>query len=369
VVSSAAVADGLVYFGGGKTMYCLKASDGSLVWKKVLCGNPETAGCEADAQDPTVIQVSPVIFEGRVIFGHTTNGTRGYRGRVVALDAKTGALDWVFEVDPVLDPNGQPLVDRNGKVPARNRGCGGVWESGSIDEDAKLVFFGTGDCNADATAPYHEAVLALDTSTGKLQWSYQPRTSDPHKCDYDFGACSNVLDLDGKRFVGAGSKDGTYYVLGSTSGNVAWSKNVVFGGAEGGFIGPAAFDGKRVYGSTAVGELADSPCDPNDPRDTKVQEPSFHAFDARTGNVAWELSKAYGFGATSVADGVVFNGVGAPLHAELRAYKASDGTLLKAFPADGAVNSSAAIVGKAIYFGTGNSFNGEGGAVVAYRLP
>src|SRR5438094_6061763 len=48
VSASPAVVDGKVYFAGGKTMYCLDAADGSLVWKKVICGNPEAPSCEID---------------------------------------------------------------------------------------------------------------------------------------------------------------------------------------------------------------------------------------------------------------------------------------------------------------------------------
>src|SRR6266571_1323690 len=53
VSASPAVVDGKVYFAGGKTMYCLNAADGTLVWKKIICGNPEAVNCESDANDPT----------------------------------------------------------------------------------------------------------------------------------------------------------------------------------------------------------------------------------------------------------------------------------------------------------------------------
>src|SRR5207249_1359382 len=85
--SSAAVVDGKVYFAGGKTMYCLKAADGSLVWKKVICGNPEAPSCESDEADPTRIFSSPAVFQGNVYIGHTPDGANGYRGGIGALDA------------------------------------------------------------------------------------------------------------------------------------------------------------------------------------------------------------------------------------------------------------------------------------------
>ncbi len=53
----------------------------------------------------------------------------------------------------------------------------------------------------------------------------------------------------------------------------------------------------------------------------------------------------------------------------LHVYDAATGATLASFTTQGTVNSGAAIVGNAIHFGMGNSFDGRGGAVFAYRLP
>src|SRR5215467_8213130 len=47
ITSSAAVTGGRVYFAAGKTVYSLDARDGSLLWKRVICGNPEEQNCES----------------------------------------------------------------------------------------------------------------------------------------------------------------------------------------------------------------------------------------------------------------------------------------------------------------------------------
>ncbi len=190
ITSSAAVVDGRVYFGGGKTMYCLDAASGALVWKKVICGNPDAIDCASDAADPTRILSSPAVFKRKVYIGHTPDGANGYRGGIVALDARTGRQRWRFEVDPQLDANGVPIrVGRT--VLAQNRGCGAVWSSAAIDVRRKLVFFGTGDCDFGAAPPYHEAILALRASSGRLRWAYRPRQGD--SCDFDFGAGRDLL--------------------------------------------------------------------------------------------------------------------------------------------------------------------------------
>jgi polyvinyl alcohol dehydrogenase (cytochrome) len=366
ITSSAAVVDGKVYFAGGKTMYCLNAADGSLVWKKVICGNPEAPSCESDANDPTRIFSSPAVFKKRVYIGHTTDGETGYRGSIVALDARNGRLRRRFEVDPMLNPDGKPV-----RGPGLNRGCGSVWSSAAVDERRRLVFFGTGDCGFDAPPPYHEAILALRSGSLKVKWAYRPRAGDA--CDFDFGASPNVIDLGFEQLVGEGGKDGTYHLLQRHSrnpgGELVWRSRVVFGGFSGGFIGSTAFDGQRVYGGTAFGEVGNPSgvCDPMDPSDTAFQQPTMHAFDLAAHTVPWEQNGPPVLGAASVADGVVFAGAVAP--PSLRAFDTQSGMLLHTIPMAGAVNSSAALLGNMLWVGSGNSNDGSGGGVHALKLP
>ena len=148
-----------------------------------------------------------------------------------------------------------------------------------------------------------------------------------------------------------------------------WKANVVFGGFSGGFIGSTAFDGRRLYGGTAFGELGNpnGVCDPNDPRDTLLQQPTMHAFDPAARTVAWEENGGPAVGASSVANGVVFVGTLAP--PSLRAFDVQSGTLFRQIPMAGAVNSSAALVGDSLFVGSGDSESGAGGGVHALRLP
>jgi len=368
IVGAAAVNGGHLYFGGGRTLYCLDAATGKLIWKRVLCGNPDDPSCDQDENDPAQIFSSAVVTGGLVIVGVSVDGADGYRGGIVAVDAASGAMKWRFEVDPILDANGNPALDARGTVKGGvNRGCGDVWSTGAVDEANGRIFFGTADCQGGADPPYHEAVLALHVATGTVVWAYRPRSSDT--CDFDFGSSANLIDVGGAQLVGEGSKDGTYYVLDRKTGALVWKTNVVFGGSSGGFVGSTAFDGAHIFGGTGIGELGGSLCMPNNPNDMFIENPSFHAFDAATGTIEWENNQANTFAPTSVSGGAVFNGVGSVLPPQLRVYDAGTGATLASFKADGAVNSGVAIVGKTIYFGAGNSFDGHGGAVFAYRLP
>lgn len=362
ITSTATVTGGRVYFGSGRTVYCVDAASGKVVWKHVVCGNPDDPQCASDMMDPNEIWSSPAMVDGKIIVGTSVDGAMGYRGGIVALDQSSGAQLWRLEIDPKLDASGNPLP-----TGGQNRGCGDVWSSGAVDTDDGLVVFGTADCQSAATPPYHEAVLGIDYATGQVKWAYRPNMNT-NMCDFDFGASANLMTLGGKRMLGIGSKDGTYYVL-DTSGHLVWSKNVVFGGSAGGFIGTAAFDGAHIYGGTAFGDFGGMLCVPSDPRDMGVEDPSFHAFDAATGKVLWETTHAYTFGATTVTNGVLFSGVGEIQPPALRAYDASNGNQLAEVRFEGAVNSGAAVVGKLVYVGTGNSNNGGGGGVAALTVP
>ena len=378
ITSSAAVIAGKVYFAAGKTLYSLNAKDGSLRWKRVVCGNPDEPDCTSDANDPSQIFSSPAVFEGMVFVGSVPNANH-YRGGFAAFDSETGAMRWRFEVDPILGANGQPLLVNGHVAGGQNRGCGSVWSSAAIDVDRHLVFFGTGDCNNAAPAPYHEAVIALDSRTGQLVWAFRPRVSDPTLCDYDFGASPNLIQTDQGQYVGVGQKDGTYYLLERVTrnpgGKLVWARNVAFGGNAGGFYGGAAIGESRIFSATGIGDgnvyTQTGLCDPKNPRDTFIQEPTLHALDLGRGGVLWQQSMDASFAPTTLADGVVFNGtVGLLQPPALNAYDSRTGALLMSFPMKppGSVDSGATPVGDMVFVGSGYTNDGTGGGVHAFRL-
>jgi outer membrane protein assembly factor BamB len=392
ITSSAAVAEisnvagitRIVYFGAGKTLYALNAKDGSLRWKRVICGNPDFIACAFNPLDPTRIFSSPAVFGGLVFVGHTVDGVNHYRGGFEAIEAATGRLRWRFEVDPKFNSRGQVIG-------GFNRGCGSVWSSAAVDTNAGLVFFDTGDCHEDATPPYHEAVIALAAASGTVRWVFRPRQTDT--CDFDFGASPNIIDLGSERFLGVGGKDGTYYLLNrltqNPAGEVIWHTNVVFGGLDGGFFG-AAFDEQhqQIFGATGIGDgnpfTLTGLCSPGNPRDTFLQEPSMHALNAADGGILWERSMNHSFGATSLGGAnpqghrVVFSGLVGVSAQEVPALKIYDaqsktGDLLKTLlmpvlPGTGSINSAATPVGNMLFVTSGNSFDGKGSGVHAFTL-
>ncbi len=344
----------LVIFGGGYTLYALKAATGAMYWEHDYPGVP---GPPNPDDDSTRIFSSPVVADGRVLFGVDEDGQQHSAGYVVAASLDTGDPVWEFQTD--VGAGGHVLDDS----------CGSVWSSGTVLPDLGLVVFGTADCDFSGGAPYADSVMALRIADGALAWKYHPLGHAP-ACDDDFGASANAgLSAAGKTtFLGEGSKNGTYYSLDPATGQLRWSTNVVFGGSSGGFIGTTAYDGHSVLGATALGDFLPTSrgtlpvCDPSDPRDVAQQNPTDHAFDSATGAVLWEANDTASFSATTVAGGMMFNGLALAAKA-IQVRDASSGRLLTQVGLPQFNWSGIATVGDALVFGVGTTASADSSGI------
>ncbi len=347
----------LVIFGGGYTLYALDAHTGALFWKHAYTGRPELP--PDPVHDGTRIFSSPVVTDGKVIFGVSADGDRGRRGYIAAASLATGVPVWTLETDR----------DATGAI--ANDGCGNVWSSGTLLPRAGLVVFDTSDCHFSNDLPLSESIVAVRVRDGSVAWSYRPPRHDA-SCDLDFGATVNAgLDRRGRAtFLGVGGKDGTYYSLDPRTGAPRWSTNVVFGGFSGGFIGTTAYDGTHVVGSTALGDFgrfeSNGPtvCDPADPHDVALQEPTVHAFDTRTGAVTWQATGAASFAPTTLAGGMTFNGRALADQVQVRDVRT--GALLASLPLQAPNWSGIAVVADTLVLGTGASQQGSPDGIVAF---
>jgi polyvinyl alcohol dehydrogenase (cytochrome) len=306
-------------------VYALDASNGNVVWVRHV-------GDGIDGET-TQVESSPVIWNGRIYVGMDTHNDPpsrpgGVVGGLLMLDAGTGAV-----LDKFLPELDGPYA-----------GCGGVWGSPALDTTNGRIYFGTANCypypDEYAGTPHTTAITALNAETFDVLWSFQPHAGEPDR-DLDFGATPNLFTVGGRTLLGAGSKDGTYYVLDAASGTAVSQVKVsqpVDG--IGGFIGsPAVWNG-RAFGGTAIPSRA---------------EPAYHAIDLRVpeqAQLGWEAYSAPTYGASAVADGVVFTGA---LDSLLRAYDAETGRLAWSGPVSGPISSGPAIVGDSVYVGAGTS--------------
>ncbi|MBI2706563.1 MAG: PQQ-binding-like beta-propeller repeat protein [Actinobacteria bacterium] len=310
IVSSASVNDvgGIrtVFFGSGQTMYALRADNGEVRWKRRIgSGGPD---------DFTEIESSPVVVEGKVIFGFDVHNQVGQRAGVYALDAATGDDVWYFDPDQGNPPSG----------------CVDVWGSPSVDLTRRSVFFGTGSCDPGIQywTPYTEAIVAIDLGSGQPKWKYQPH--DPSTDDLDYAGAPNLFEADNRALVGLGNKDGSYYALDRDTGQLVWKTAASGPSATGGFIGPTAYSQGIIAGGTAFGP-----------------GPYLHGISAKDGKILWQEKSAQpSYAASAIANGVLFVGAS---DFTFRALDLQSGSVLWSQEVKGVVAGGAAIVGDDVF--------------------
>jgi polyvinyl alcohol dehydrogenase (cytochrome) len=141
---------------------------------------------QVDTHPAAEITGSPVVFDGVVYIGASLSEEGlatdpaypccSFRGSVVALDVKTGAMLWkTFD-----------MPDNGGKPDGYNGGA--LWQPPAIDPKRRTLFIGTGNnyttpadveaCqNATPTADcaaaddFFDTALALDPKTGQIKWA------------------------------------------------------------------------------------------------------------------------------------------------------------------------------------------------------
>jgi polyvinyl alcohol dehydrogenase (cytochrome) len=381
----------LAFVAGGETLYAVDALTGREVWHFTAGTGCGSGLCGFDGER-NEIESSPIVADGKVFFGMDVNEENG-KGGFFAVDVRDGRLVWYFDIERgatcrprrgdevrrfdgyhTEEELGLPagfLASRDGCDFPRDRdGCGSTWSSAAVDARRKLLFFTSASCDeGDNTGAFEEAFVALRFD-GTPAWRWRPRAIDT--MDLDFGAVPNLFSIrvGGRRrdVVGAGGKDGTYYVIdrrgmnavthvrwdaADASGLPYWRTNVVPGGSAGGIIGSAAVDerARRVYFSTAPGDDDDI---------ANPQRPTVHALDADTGAIVWqntaEDNADASFAPTLVIPGVVF--AGNNLGGALRAYDAATGRKLASFPAGASLASAPGIVDGLVIVGSGTGSRG-----------
>jgi len=290
VISSAAVANGVVYAGStDQQLYAVDFETGQLKWK---------FGTESS------ITSSPAVADGVVYFG-------SYDGMFYAVDADTGKLKWKFET--------------GGERRFGHRNLHGLHPSGEVMSDPwdfylsspavykGAVYFGSGD----------NYVYSLDTATGSLKWRF--RTGD-----VVHASPAIVEDT-----VYIGSWDGLLYALEASTGKVKFEVQAGTDpqtGNQQGFQSSPAVSGGVVY----VG------C-----RDSFV-----YAIDAKIGARKWKVFNkgSWIMPSPAVHDGKVYFGTSDT--SLLRVVAASDGSEVATIEAKFPIYSSPAIAGDTLYVGT-----------------
>lgn len=172
-------------------------------------------------QEGYSITMAPQFADGKVIVG-ISGGEYAIRGRVTALDAKTGKEVWKFYTTDPQTYAGDSW--KNGGAP--------VWSNPSVDPDLGLVYITTGNASPDFDGSvregknlYSSSDVALDISTGKPKWNFQ----EVHHGLWDYDGPSPALlftdhkDGQSKPALAHCTKGGQLFILNRTNGQPIFS--------------------------------------------------------------------------------------------------------------------------------------------------
>jgi outer membrane protein assembly factor BamB len=255
ILCSALVTRDSVYFGDlGGWFYALDRATGAERWKL------NTRAKEFPGGHPTsAFFASPILAGGKLIVAGGTleqviAGLPGYRGcsargYVMALEPKTGKIVWKYDVGPKPEPLDPPITIKDSwgeHTFYYGPSTSSVWSTPSFDAETGTIFFGTDANNSprrptrDDPRPYtreSDAIIALSVRDGSEKWVTQicrgdvwtlgMRSYDPKTGQYKDQAIGDTpkvytIAVAGKptKVVGAGCKNGGFYVLRASDGRI-----------------------------------------------------------------------------------------------------------------------------------------------------
>ena len=164
----------------------------------------------------------PIVVQGKIVSGMT--GCQNYKNDVCfisAHDPETGEELW--RTSTIARP-GEPGGDTWGDLPLMFRAGGDSWIPGSYDPETNLTYWSTSQAKpwarvsrgTDGNALYTNSVLALDPSSGELEWFYQFTPGETHDLDDVFE--SVLIDHGGRRSLFKMGKLGILWEIDRTNG-------------------------------------------------------------------------------------------------------------------------------------------------------
>ncbi|HEX4752699.1 MAG TPA: PQQ-binding-like beta-propeller repeat protein [Solirubrobacterales bacterium] len=168
------------------------------------------------------ITSAPLYYNGKVYVGGS-GGEYGVRGRLTALNAETGKMEWRFYTTPDPKETGGNTWPNNGSY---KTGGASLWNTPTVNPETETLFFSTSNAapwigrERKGDNLFTASIVALNTETGKLQWSYQ----QVHHDLWDFDSPSPTVlfkgEMNGEMREGVGepSKTGWLYLVDQKTG-------------------------------------------------------------------------------------------------------------------------------------------------------
>ena len=180
----------------------------------------------ADPSKGESAPAAPIAWKGLVFIGNAGGDIKGVKGRMYALDAKTGQIKWEFYLvpkgpnDPARGPLGRSPLDEESwgnKPPGAPITGGATWTSYSLDPDTGLLYVPGGNPAPDFAPDlrpgsnlYSGSVVLLDAETGDYRNHFKIVPKDWHDWDVS-GAPAIVTTAGGKKVMLLAPKDGHLY--------------------------------------------------------------------------------------------------------------------------------------------------------------
>jgi quinohemoprotein ethanol dehydrogenase len=210
-----AISDDLVFLGQlDANVVALDIKTGKEVWKTPI----------EKWEDGYGITGAPLYYDG-IVYSGITGGEFGTRGRLTALDAKTGKILWRWYTTPAPGERGSESWPPDGE--ASMRGGATIWNTPTVDPELGLLYFATGNCGPDYDGSVREgdnlycaSIVALNAKTGEYAWHFQ----EVHHDMWDYDAASPTLLFDvqingqTRKAIAEAGRTGWVYILDRTNG-------------------------------------------------------------------------------------------------------------------------------------------------------
>jgi alcohol dehydrogenase (cytochrome c) len=210
-----AMGEGMLFIGQlDANMVALDIKTGKEVWRTPV----------EDWHNGYGITNAPLYFDG-IVYSGITGGEFGIRGRLTALDAKTGKILWrAYTLPAAGEPGGDSWPAGTDHF---SRGGASIWNTPALDPELGLVYFAVGNCGPDYDGSMREgdnlfcaSVLAVNAKTGAYAWHFQ----EVHHDIWDYDAASPVVLFDTvvngqpRKGIAQAGRTGWVYILDRTNG-------------------------------------------------------------------------------------------------------------------------------------------------------
>ena len=168
---------------------------------------------------------APIAWNGLVFIGQAGGDSKGVKGRMYALDAKTGEIVWEFYLVPrtaedvIRGPQGaSPLNSSSWRNPPGSPISGGAtWTFYTLDPTSGLLYVPGGNPVPDFVPHLREgenlyagSLVILDAKTGAYRDHIKVVVVDWH--DWDVSSAPSLIETSGgKRLISLAPKDGHLY--------------------------------------------------------------------------------------------------------------------------------------------------------------